>query len=493
MANTGITNSLLGFFYQKGSPDYPNSCSPDDKFGWTTSDGSEKTDPIFKYTVNQVEKSFTKVKEFSFPSELYVDERINMILLESDGDYNKVIEAAASSYESQFYKKLTYIIDSIRNHAIEIRSPAAGYTNALDKELSESEYVRDMYQTGSINPSSDAWRTVDDEIRLKYIVFGVKTDGGEIYSVRIYFDADAFCERATAIDQYKVWKYTDLDNDNIINPTEMNEQVVAKLFEINKTGKFIKYERKFIDKRLSDGSYIKEQFFVFIPTYANVTEDMLNAAIINYLRNVLGLSESYLKYTYPKLFTDNEITILPIWDNYAVQSDNTTKVVTPVTLKKICQVLNKHGIDISGFATGVDAVPAVEVFYIGPGRNWTPSTVGFKFGFPILAIEDDPNNGIVAPITARFPNWKPIYGENETGLAAELHFILITILTAIDNGFAKSMVENNENDFVTDYVMQYTVSTFGQEVISFNFDGNVYKVYGRIAGVTEAANASEEG
>ena len=58
------TRKLLGYFLKIGSQDYPLNMSPNEKFGWDLdANGNSTVGPLFKYSLNDVEKAFDKVRQ----------------------------------------------------------------------------------------------------------------------------------------------------------------------------------------------------------------------------------------------------------------------------------------------------------------------------------------------------------------------------------------------------------------------------------------------
>ena len=58
--------NILMFFYKKGSKDAPLNFDINSPFGWEVdASGEVQGDAVFKYSVNEVEKAFVKVREIS--------------------------------------------------------------------------------------------------------------------------------------------------------------------------------------------------------------------------------------------------------------------------------------------------------------------------------------------------------------------------------------------------------------------------------------------
>ena len=58
--------NILMFFYKKGSKDAPLNLDINSPFGWEVDASGEVVgDAVFKYSINEVEKAFVKVREIS--------------------------------------------------------------------------------------------------------------------------------------------------------------------------------------------------------------------------------------------------------------------------------------------------------------------------------------------------------------------------------------------------------------------------------------------
>ena len=310
------------------------------------------------------------------------------------------------------------------------------------------------------------------EGRLSYVRFSVKNADNNNNQVNIiaYFDADDWVERSTNI-SYKVYRYEDLNNDTTIDSNEFDKQIVAKIFEITKDGKYKDYSPFSVKKRIGDSTYTQEQFFVFSSLATELTSATMLEQIKQYLLN-LGLGQSYLTYTYPELFGLNTIQIVPIWDNMITTKDNGSTEVYPLSLAKLYSTLNQFNKSIT---PGESGYSPVEIFYIGPGAGWTPS-VDIGFILPLIAIEQDSTSGVSNPISARFPSYQPIYGQDINSDAAEFHFILLKILFYLYNS------DNTLSDsFKAVYSVVESVSSdvSNRKTITFSFGGNTWTVFGK--------------
>ena len=477
-----MTTKVLGFYVKIGSIDYPSNSDPNSPFGWDI-DNTSKT-PVFKYSLNDVENAFISVREFRQAANYIASSTnflgdpsgaTNSLLVEcgktDEFDYRDLVnEDPADSFWQDVFRCIEYIG---RNQAtVQGSSWASSFSNYGDAALGSvtgadgnaNPYYVQNYVRGSITYS-----VRPNSTRLQWVQFAVTNNTYGNIIIQIYLDADAWCER-TSSTSYKVYTYEDLDGDSTISDSEMDSQVVAKIFDITKEGKYKTYNTIVIDKRISDTVTTTEQFFIFSTLKSTITVDKMKEEVKEYLTEKYNANDTYLRYTYPTLFDENEIRIIPVWDNQITQATGESKDVHPLSIKKLSDVLTAFGYSIS--ASSSDYRPS-EVFYLGPGAGWS-NTVAIKFVLPIIAIEQDSTSGISYPISSRFPDYKPIYGQNESSKSSEFHFILLTIINYLDDG---DTVLNNE--FVSEYSVSEAKSGT-RKTVTFTYANDLWTVYGPI-------------
>ena len=235
------------------------------------------------------------------------------------------------------------------------------------------------------------------------------------------------------------------------------------------TGKYKSWKPFTVEKRLSDTETVEEQFFVFSSISAELTDDVMKLQIKDYLTQRYD-NMTYLRYTYPTLFSENEIRIIPLYNNTLETTSGTSHVVHPLSVLNLSSVLTQFGFSIS--STNSDYRPT-EIFHVGPGAGWQPGNT-FRFSFPLIAVEVDTASGVVLPISKRFPGYKPIYGETVSGEAAEFHYILITVLEYL-MGLNQSLTD----EFVAQYSISVTTDdVLKRKVATLTFSGNIWSIYG---------------
>ena len=491
-----LQNVLL--FYSKiGGTDRPLNSDINSPFGWDIDSVGNATGPVFSYSINEVEKAFVKVREltreaiYESGSNGFSNEDktnlINQILVETgkstkySADYSiQGIEDANPSTDSVWaaiFNVLEWVgANQATANGARWANADSDCINTADCALTQSRAEEsdvdgsNPYVVSDYVPHSITIYSSSHEGRIAYITFRVRNvdDSNEIVNVTAYFDADAFVERSTNVN-YAVYRYEDLNNDSTISNSEFDSQIVNKLFEITKSGKYKTYSSISITKRLSDEVYTQEQFFVFSSLATTLTTATMIEQIKQYLTNT-GVGESNLSYTYPDLFGTNTIQIIPVWDNQITTKDAGSQDIYPLSLEKLVSTLRTFNKSVT---PGDSGYSPTEVFYIGPGSGWTPS-VNVSFILPLLAVEQDTSSGVTNPISARFPDYQPIYGQNTNSDAAEFHFILLKILFHLNNS------DNKLTDsFKNSYSVTEANDASGRATVSFTFAGNTWTVYGK--------------
>lgn len=494
--------NILMFYYKSGSKDYPLNADPNAAFGYdVNSVGEVVKGPIFKYSMNEVEKAFVKVRHlqkeaiYESGNNGFVnigDDKTNLVnnaLVETGSSTKYSVDYSTQDLETADVKQQIWTdIFSILEWLYANQASANGnrWSSAPDSCINTADcaFMSDVAAGSSVHGSNPYKITnyVEHSIqifpstkegRISYVKFSVKNNdnSGEAVTVTAYFDADAWVERSTNI-SYAVYRYEDLNNDSTIDDSEFDTQIVNKIFEISKTGKYKTYSSTSVRKRISNDNYVQEQFFVFSSLANQLTSATMIEQIKQYLLG-LGYGESLLNYTYPDLFGQNTILIVPVWDNQINTKDSGLIDVYPLSLRKLNSVLVSLGKSISEADA---AYSPTEIFYIGPGAGWTPS-VNVNFILPILAIEQSTQSGVINPISARFPNYQPLYGQNLKSDAAEFHFVLMTILSYL-NDSENVLAESFKNSYsITETV---SADAYHRKLVSFVFGSNTWTVYGKL-------------
>lgn len=511
------TKQISGFFLKVGSKDYPLNYSPNEKFGFDSTSSNTMSGPKFSYSLNDVEKAFANVrvlqKESYFDNNTYSqtgnqednkEHLINMLLVESansSNSYNGVdyswiadntINPADTTLEylQQIFKALEYLYT---NQASASKGDNKGtFMNNADAYLGSSQlpgassqsnpYYCSLYKPGTVTLTAGSLSNRLDKVEL---VFKEKDAVGDDIRVSIYFNADKFVERDGNV-QYAVYKYEDENNDSIISDTEFDRGIVNKIFEILKEGKYKNYGVYTVTKRISSDTYTDEQFFVFSTKASELSTSQMIDAIKKWIEENSGGDPTSLYYTYPELFGQYNIKIVPVWENNITLSDGTNRDVEPITYDLLKSILVRE----SG-NTSLDDINA-EIFYIGPGAGWI-QTVEVPFIIPLIAIEEN-GHGVKRPISSRFPDYKPIYGQNYNTDAAEFHYILLKIMSFLKDQTGHALTESFKSTYNINVKVTNVQTSVGSSeatnagiinTVTFSFAGNTWEVVGNVGVVNE--------
>jgi hypothetical protein len=496
-------SGLFGFFYRIGSSDYPVNYDPNLPFGF---DRGNPDETIFNYSVNEVEDAFGACRTLMRPayydatmdnSDIFNSETgsVNIILAEySKENYGDIKnENISSTSNAANWDALFRIAEFLHNNQSSVIKPplTSDYINWGDEMLANTHtgesvnpYHVGKYVKGSLRYVSRATGSVSSQTRLTRVSFSLIFNETDTVTVELYFDADAFVERSDNI-KYDVYRYTDSDNpsDGKISPDEMDQGVVGILFDKLKSGKYKQYTCIFIDKRISDDDYVREQFFVLSTINKPINDVVAIAAIKDYLLNEYTKQgkEKDLRYDYPTLFNENKVYIIPIYDNGIATGTNTNV--------KHALSLTRLNTELSEFVTDLNN-PPVEIFHVGPGNEWSPgsnnNTSEFRFLFPILAIEASAESSSAGtlPISNRFPAYYPIYGTQENNeLPGEFHYILMRLMEYLYYGLPE-IGEDFKDAYKPLTIYEKNTSFEGSTIginrkrVSFVFDGDLFILFG---------------
>jgi hypothetical protein len=512
--------SVYGFYYRIGSVDYPVNYDPNKPFGFDGSDNNVNN-AVFKYSINDVENALTTCRTLvrrSFYDHTVTGEleegaakSSDIIIADSSGGYSDIVTENIGTNDWDCAFKAAEFLHN--NQSRVFSNPSVNdYISWGDQMLAstfkpgtqeDNVFYNAKYVKNSLSYTlSSAGSGLQG--RLESVSYNILFQSlGETILFRLYFDADAFVERSDNI-KYKVYRYEDIEEPgDLISPTEMREQVVKKLFDILHEGKYKQVRDYFVDKRISDqDDFVREQFFV-LSTLNRATEDNTSRlSIKQYLIDRYNNDMVYLRYTYPSLFDENEVHLIPIYDNFSniIQDEGSSNLnlLSSLNLDKLSTELTAFGFNIS--PSHYDYKPT-EVFHVGPGHDWVPSSgSSYRYLFPVVAIEIDNESGVTLPISARFPNYRPIYGSEEGGKASEFHSILVKLLeyllnisTSIETNFiqeynvviyeAGSTNGSNGSGQSVSGSGQLTTIGINRKRVSFVFNGDLWLLYGPLGGI----------
>jgi hypothetical protein len=462
--------NVMGFFYQMGSLDFPNNMNLDSKFGFN--EGS--VSPIFNYNINDVNLSFTDPQKLSRDG-FYFTDRMSVLLAEAVANTDLKNENISNQYWIKAFRIIEYLYN---NQSTFIQGAVNTQYICVGDEIlsspitpgttSANPYYIDTYVSRSLR-----YELSSHAGRVRYVTFQVSFAGG-IVSFTIYFDADAFVERSDGV-RYQVYRYIDTPpEDSTITQPEFKNSIVNPIFNVLKAGRFNTYADFYTDKRVGESTYVTEQFFVFSSLSTAPNESVQRREVKAYLLSYYNLDTTFLRYTYPSLFDENSVTIIPLYENKLNLAGGSSIDVHAVDIVNIRTVLSQFGFNINEAS---NQYRPVEIFHLGPGTGYTPSNGSRpRYVYPILAVEVDIESAILRPITTRFQDYVPIYGSLEAGNAATFHSILIAILdylTGVSSSIDTTL--KTEREIV---VNAPDAGHYNRRYATFKFMGTLWFVYG---------------
>jgi hypothetical protein len=509
--------SVFGFFYRIGSNDYPTNYDPNKPFGFN---GTDET-PVFNYSINDVENALISCRNLVHRSffnitpggelETGANESSDVIIADSTGGYSDIV---LEDIHDDNWKAAFKIVEFLYNNQSKVfLNPSRNeYFSWGDEMLAsqfkpnsneENIFYNNQYDKNSLSYTlSSLGGGLQGRIEMVSFSVSFKIPGGTASHVlfRLYFDADAFVERNDNI-SYKVYQYEDEEEPvDQISPREMRDRVVGAIFGISGKGKYKTVRDYFVDKRISDqDDFVREQFFVFSTLKRDIDDAVARLAIKQFLIDKYNNDIVFLRYTYPSLFDENEVHLIPMYDNLsAIIQDETnplseSNLLYPLSLNRLNTELLAFGYNIS--PSHYNYKP-IEVFHVGPGNDWVPSSgSSFRYLFPIIAVELDSESGITLPISERFPNYRPVYGSEEGGKASEFHSILVKLFEFM-LGIAPTLdqfFKQEYNVVIYDAGSSSGTNGSGQSInggtqtpsagvnrkrVSFTFNGDLWLLYG---------------
>jgi hypothetical protein len=472
--------SVFGFFYQVGSLDYPSNISSDAKFGFD----SGSTTPVFKYTLNQVKKSFTNTPYEYSRSGFFNSDRLSQLLVDSGALADVQSQDLTTQYWSDTFKILEYLYNNQATFTQGASSSSFNYNNKGDEVLSTVSTTSNVnpYYISEYKTHSLLYELSSHTGRVKYVTFQVTFTSGVI-TFTVYFDADSFVERSDGI-HYSVYRYVDTaPSDGIISQGEFNTRIVALLMNTLSTGEYNSYVPFYTKKRTGDTVYVTEQFFVF-SSYADassITEAIATTQVKSYLMTTYNSDTKYLMYTYPDLFNQTEVTIIPVYEDTVTLAGGTVSAAHSLDIIKLANTLSAFGFNISQSVSGSstqNGYRPTEIFHLGPGTGFTPANGSrARYVFPLLAVEvNTSQSGITYPITQRFQNYVPIYGSIGSTDADTFHSILLAVMD-----WLTGLVSSIDTTLVTSYSITTNAadsSHYNRKYVTFLYNQTQWLVYG---------------
>lgn len=464
------------FFTRIGGRDFPFAYNWYQPFGFNATFDQENQEyinygnPIYKHSLLDVMNNFDDPKMFTTDDILKGYKSISDSIIAETGGNEGVKNIIITS---TFWQKVINLLEIIYEDQTTFKADPVGtsgdgtpYTNRGDELLRSGdplyENVAKIYVKGTLvetNPSSAP--QLRDRIRSCTFTVSRTIDGGltteeknedkdtvnDSVIVTAYFNPDTFIE-VGANNNCAVYSYEDLkspsneiDDVNIdingndeITRTEFDAGIIKRMTEILKDGKYKRYVRFCTDTTFyinkgtfqvvdgvpklldDDGNEITTEnakdfgynkpFYIF--TSLDETQDLSQEAIIQYIREYVNnnifpdasgedLVERNLRF--PNLFTDAVVTVYPMYKN---------KTTTGAFKNPL------DGTTLANFKTEINTLlvgDEYEIFYVGKGISGMSLNRFSKL--PLFAIENDRTNTSKAPISTRYPTYRPVYSSTD--------------------------------------------------------------------------------
>lgn len=436
MANS-IT-SVKCFYVPIGSADFPDSYEWSKPYGFDELEEGEMSGPVYKYSLLDTMKNF--ISPIQLIRNNPVDNNINSLLVcETDGNEEIKKEDINSPDWDALFKIIHYIYVNQSTWNQPPESESDKYNSLGDQKLSTDPElgVSDNYLTNSIGYTTDA----EAGGRFYRVKFRCKIGTVQGVNFTVFFSPDYYIRNGTTAN-FGVYTYEDLEEpENEITEDEFDKQINEKYHNLLKDGKFKSYKKFKTRKRVgktyeesggsTEGTELIEQVFYVFSSLADakdITDSDMKNAVRKYLIDKYGEDNmGKLIWMYPDLFTTSEVLIVPVYDNKLVQSGSTLEQVKhPFDGVKLLEVINRNNKQVDPSQPGGSYY---EIFYVGYMSN----NDRYDYRYPLIAFEDNTNSSVQYPISSRFPEYVPIYGQ-ESGQESEsqrFHQYLILALNII--------------------------------------------------------------
>jgi len=467
---------LEGFYIEIGSNDFPVNMSMNQLFGFNYPPGTPNNDPIYRYTMNDVENAMTIPRKI-MNTTVNLGGKIPVLYLEGsvkklDGTPNATAQKAIAELNpvdiptANVFKILNYIFS--RMSTVGNNPTKQGFINLGDQELGDNvpgstTYIS-SYKLGSLNivQSSQVGR-------LSRVTFEAYMGVGNTISRTfiVYFSADSFVERSNAV-RWEVYRYVEDGTGFIVDPadlayypgdgkitqTEFNQNIISIVFNKLKEGKYksykeIKVRRKYyiFQGGVNTGNYefAFEQFFVFSSKLDISNEEALEQIRL-YLIQVVGNME-ILRDIYPDLFPTCTIVINPLWDNVVELPGGVDQVVHSLTINNLMLKLQNLGISYN--YENMSTRHNIEIFYVEcrPDDQY----MNPMFIFPLIARDVTNSFNFQGPIAKTYPDYRPY--EVETIVTNwQMFRHLLVVCLGILNGNLNTNVVGQYNQYSMDYI-----------------------------------------
>ncbi|MGL4949611.1 MAG: hypothetical protein ACRC5M_04455 [Anaeroplasmataceae bacterium] len=515
-------------------------------------------DPIYSYSLIDVMNNFDEPVTFTTKDIMDGNKTVSDLTIMESKNNSDVKNLVISS---SFWKRVLNLLEFVYENQAEWQMPPQGnpsdgvpYTCRGDEILRTSKEGDIYYDTakiylkGTLKPSVSSDNAFKD--RILSCTFTVtrtllsqseKDEDGDTVAENIlmsaYFSPNSFIETGTTAN-FAVYSYEDLDgmtdteiddsvlddyDNNNVATTEFDLAIIRKLTSILSKGKYKRYIRYcppggtdgatfFINhgdykselgpQLIVNGEIVitpenmgqygyNKPFYIFttLTEKQPISEETLSRYVREYVTNELYPGDSNVverNLRFPNLFTDAVISVYPIFENVSANG-NPKFPIDGTTFTNFIQkiALNNNNNQL------------YEIYYVGRAVSGAGSTLLTKY--PLLCIENDINATAHAPISMRFPTYRPIRSSTDensdmsdnTIIFHDLSVLALSVLTNIltisdvvnDENYKKIVINGKEYDLVssstsfTEILAGYDDVT-GQRVnrhVRFTFNNVIYK------------------
>lgn len=437
--------SVVGFFYVEGSRDYPNNMGLNQNFGFDLDlNGDLLPDPVFNYSVNDIENAFSIPRKLSRPSAHQINvqnsiKEIDSLIVESGNNPAIITQDVANTAWGEVFKILetVYMFQATVSNVGDPHDDV-NYDSKGDEILAypASLYYVPSYEPGSLNLHISTISS--GSTRLDYIDFiaNIGTEGSpQKVTFKVYMVPDTMIATIST-GNLSVYVYEDPSEDNEIDRVEFQTEIMDKVFAIMSSKNFKQYKIYPVDKHIQiDGggeTILPQDFYVFstFATTFTISDDMLKGAVKSYLIGKYSSNYETLGKLYPDLFASDIVHIHALTSNER-PSGAETVVANPLDLLTLHNFLQSRGYEFDPFVSGggLTAYPT-EIFYIGAENGDTLNPTNMIF--PLVAIEETTASDTY-PITSRFVDYRPVYSTGYTPTSDEWKLFHHLLLIALKN------------------------------------------------------------
>lgn len=466
--SSNFTN-ITGFFIVAGSKDLPAMWSQSSKFGFAVEgDTSVAVFNSSMYDVVNVFKTpisvlrafsiqsiptenfisqliFQKPVDDFLPSEVYeINDDNRWITAMMILDYLFLNQDSRDTIVSDFETNIGTILPLVRIPHYVVDSLSIGIQGAVD--VSRINFVKFTLNHGGVNNN------------VEYL---------------IYFNPDMLIANESAT-RRAVFLYEDLNNDDVINQSEWEKQIVEKHLTIFGDARYSQYKTFPTTYKDDDGNLMQHFFFVYsiIELELENVKNTIREYLLTARRGEDGILPPYTYaecvYHYPNLFSEKTTSIFPV---EVINTSDGVSFVSPVAFSEISTILS-----LNEYETGNLNYKNSEVIFVGS----EDASISYNIPFAAVVVSNDENDSL-PPISSVFPKFVPIYDEIVfddplTELYMQFHK-LVRIAFSVLYG-----VININNSVIVDINTAYPEINISETIIndktqiSFMFNGVTYIV-----------------